>query len=158
MLFGSPGWSGGAVDRRLSHAPTWVQISLSLKAKWRPNRDPTLKLCREHSVKSAPSSGALFCALPATKAVNTVKKKKKPLPPDPAQPQPLVLQCHSSCPVDYDPAKGSGVWDVARRANAGEVDNFPYPRVSLNRILGKTMEAKMMPSIGVNGFRASPPW
>ena len=46
--FGSHGWSGGAVDRlstRLQDAG--FEMSLSLKAKWRPDRD-ALELCREH--------------------------------------------------------------------------------------------------------------
>ncbi|MFR0656790.1 flavodoxin domain-containing protein, partial [Pantoea sp. SIMBA_079] len=46
--FGSHGWSGGAVDRlstRLQDAG--FEMSLSLKAKWRPDQD-ALELCREH--------------------------------------------------------------------------------------------------------------
>ncbi|VTM88834.1 Anaerobic nitric oxide reductase flavorubredoxin [Raoultella ornithinolytica] len=46
--FGSHGWSGGAVDRlstRLQDAG--FEMSLSLKAKWRPDLD-ALELCREH--------------------------------------------------------------------------------------------------------------
>ncbi len=44
----SHGWSGGAVDRlstRLQDAG--FEMSLSLKAKWRPDLD-ALELCREH--------------------------------------------------------------------------------------------------------------
>lgn len=46
--FGSHGWSGGAVDRlstRLQDAG--FEMSLSLKAKWRPDTD-ALELCRQH--------------------------------------------------------------------------------------------------------------
>lgn len=46
--FGSHGWSGGAVDRlstRLQDAG--FEMSLSLKAKWRPDID-ALELCRQH--------------------------------------------------------------------------------------------------------------
>lgn len=46
--FGSHGWSGGAVDRlstRLQDAG--FEMSLSLKAKWRPDLD-ALELCRQH--------------------------------------------------------------------------------------------------------------
>jgi anaerobic nitric oxide reductase flavorubredoxin len=46
--FGSHGWSGGAVDRlstRLQDAG--FEMSLSLKAKWRPDID-ALEICRQH--------------------------------------------------------------------------------------------------------------
>lgn len=46
--FSSHGWSGGAVDRlstRLQDAG--FEMSLSLKAKWRPDLD-ALELCRQH--------------------------------------------------------------------------------------------------------------
>jgi anaerobic nitric oxide reductase flavorubredoxin len=46
--FGSHGWSGGAVDRlstRLQDAG--FEMSMSLKAKWRPDID-ALELCRQH--------------------------------------------------------------------------------------------------------------
>ena len=46
--FGSHGWSGGAVDRlstRLQDAG--FEMSMSLKAKWRPDID-ALEICRQH--------------------------------------------------------------------------------------------------------------
>ena len=51
--FGSHGWSGGAVDRlstRLQDAG--IEMSLSLKTKWRPNME-ALEECREHGRKLA---------------------------------------------------------------------------------------------------------
>lgn len=60
--FGSHGWSGGAVDRlstRLQDAG--FEMSLSLKAKWRPDQD-ALELCREHGRGNRPSVGARAAA------------------------------------------------------------------------------------------------
>lgn len=60
--FGSHGWSGGAVDRlstRLQDAG--FEMSLSLKAKWRPDQD-ALELCREPRSRNRPSVGARAAA------------------------------------------------------------------------------------------------
>lgn len=75
--FGSHGWSGGAVDRlstRLQDAG--FEMSLSLKAKWRPDQD-ALELCREHGREIARQWA--LAPLPQS-TVNTVVKEE-PLPP-----------------------------------------------------------------------------
>ncbi|MCV4783451.1 flavodoxin domain-containing protein, partial [Escherichia coli] len=67
--FGSHGWSGGAVDRlstRLQDAG--FEMSLSLKAKWRPDID-ALELCRQHG-RDIARQWALS-ALPVAEAATT---------------------------------------------------------------------------------------
>ncbi|NYZ52067.1 anaerobic nitric oxide reductase flavorubredoxin, partial [Escherichia coli] len=66
-------WSGGAVDRlstRLQDAG--FEMSLSLKAKWRPDQD-ALELCREHGREIARQWA--LAPLPQS-TVNTVVKEE----------------------------------------------------------------------------------
>ncbi|MGV8777042.1 anaerobic nitric oxide reductase flavorubredoxin, partial [Pseudomonas aeruginosa] len=67
------GWGGGAVDRlstRLQDAG--FEMSLSLKAKWRPDQD-ALELCREHGREIARQWA--LAPLPQS-TVNTVVKEE----------------------------------------------------------------------------------
>jgi anaerobic nitric oxide reductase flavorubredoxin len=128
--FGSHGWSGGAVDRlstRLQDAG--FEMSLSLKAKWRPDID-ALEICRQHGRDIArqwaltplpqaaqPSEQQETCACAAEAA---------------ADPGPR-MQC-SVCQWIYDPALGEPLQDVAPGTPWSDVpDNFLCPECSLGK-------------------------
>ncbi len=77
--FGSHGWSGGAVDRlstRLQDAG--FEMSLSLKAKWRPDID-ALELCRQHGRDIARQWAPRRCRL--LKQRQRRNHKTAPVPP-----------------------------------------------------------------------------
>jgi anaerobic nitric oxide reductase flavorubredoxin len=128
--FGSHGWSGGAVDRlstRLQDAG--FEMSLSLKAKWRPDID-ALEVCRQHGRDIArqwalaplpqaaePTAQQETCACAAAAA---------------ADPGPR-MQC-SVCQWIYDPELGEPLQDVAPGTPWSDVpENFLCPECSLGK-------------------------
>ncbi len=105
--FGSHGWSGGAVDRlstRLQDAG--FEMSLSLKAKWRPDQD-ALELCREHGREIARQWA--LAPLPQSTVNTVVKEETSATTTADLGPR---MQC-SVCQWIYDPAKGEPMQDVA---------------------------------------------
>jgi anaerobic nitric oxide reductase flavorubredoxin len=107
--FGSHGWSGGAVDRlstRLQDAG--FEMSMSLKAKWRPDID-ALEICRQHG-RDIARQWALAPLPDAAKPPNSRKPAPVPLPPPPIGPR---MQC-SVCQWIYDPELGEPLQDVAQ--------------------------------------------
>jgi anaerobic nitric oxide reductase flavorubredoxin len=126
--FGSHGWSGGAVDRlstRLQAAG--LEMSLSLKAKWRPDLD-ALEICREHGREIARQWALTPLSSPA--AVNVANE---PRPADYAVDAGPAMQC-SVCQWIYDPAKGEPNQDVAPGTQWNEVpDSFLCPECSLGK-------------------------
>ena len=126
--FGSHGWSGGAVDRlstRLQDAG--FEMSLSLKAKWRPDID-ALALCREHGREIARQWATT--PLPAQAAVaeqNTVEEVITCADLGPR------MQC-SVCQWIYDPATGEPMQDVQPGTAWRDVpDTFLCPECSLGK-------------------------
>jgi anaerobic nitric oxide reductase flavorubredoxin len=74
--FGSHGWSGGAVDRlstRLQDAG--FEMSMSLKAKWRPDID-ALEICRQHGREIARQ----WALAPLPDATVKTPNSRKPAP------------------------------------------------------------------------------
>ena len=126
--FGSHGWSGGAVDRlstRLQDAG--FEMSLSLKAKWRPDQD-ALELCREHGREIARQWA--LAPLPQSTVNTVVKEETSANTTADLGPR---MQC-SVCQWIYDPAKGEPMQDVAPGTPWSEVpDNFLCPECSLGK-------------------------
>ncbi|HFP0928307.1 TPA: anaerobic nitric oxide reductase flavorubredoxin [Escherichia coli] len=126
--FGSHGWSGGAVDRlstRLQDAG--FEMSLSLKAKWRPDQD-ALELCREHGREIARQWA--LAPLPQSTVNTVVKEETSATTTADLGPR---MQC-SVCQWIYDPAKGEPMQDVAPGTPWNEVpDNFLCPECSLGK-------------------------
>ena len=126
--FGSHGWSGGAVDRlstRLQDAG--FEMSLSLKAKWRPDQD-ALELCREHGREIARQWA--LAPLPQSTVNKVVKEETSATTTADLGPR---MQC-SVCQWIYDPAKGEPMQDVAPGTPWSEVpDNFLCPECSLGK-------------------------
>ena len=126
--FGSHGWSGGAVDRlstRLQDAG--FEMSLSLKAKWRPDQD-ALELCREHGREIARQWA--LAPLPQSTVNTVVKEETSATTTADLGPR---MQC-SVCQWIYDPAKGEPMQDVAPGTPWSEVpDNFLCPECSLGK-------------------------
>ena len=126
--FGSHGWSGGAVDRlstRLQDAG--FEMSLSLKAKWRPDQD-ALELCREHGREIARQWA--LAPLPQSTVNSVVKEETSATTTADLGPR---MQC-SVCQWIYDPAKGEPMQDVAPGTPWSEVpDNFLCPECSLGK-------------------------
>ena len=107
-----------------------LKLSMSLKAKWRPDLD-VLELCREHgreiarqwalsplpvaAVQTAPEQENCACAAAAAADLGP------------------SMQC-SVCQWIYDPAKGEPMQDVAPGTPWSEVpDNFLCPECSLGK-------------------------
>lgn len=128
--FGSHGWSGGAVDRlstRLQDAG--FEMSLSLKAKWRPDLD-ALELCRQHG-RDIARQWAL-APLPEA-APKAVAAESAPVETPAAADLGPCMQC-SVCQWIYDPEKGEPLQDVAPGTPWSEVpDNFLCPECSLGK-------------------------
>jgi len=127
--FGSHGWSGGAVDRlstRLQDAG--FEMSMSLKAKWRPDID-ALEMCRQHG-RDLARQWAL-APLPEV----TAKPAEQPQTCSAAASADLGprMQC-SVCQWIYDPELGEPLQDVAPGTPWSEVpDNFLCPECSLGK-------------------------
>jgi anaerobic nitric oxide reductase flavorubredoxin len=127
--FGSHGWSGGAVDRlstRLQDAG--FEMSMSLKAKWRPDID-ALEICRQHG-RDIARQWAL-APLPEV----TAKPAEQPQTCSAAASADLGprMQC-SVCQWIYDPELGEPLQDVAPGTPWSEVpDNFLCPECSLGK-------------------------
>ncbi|MGK3250646.1 anaerobic nitric oxide reductase flavorubredoxin [Klebsiella pneumoniae] len=129
--FGSHGWSGGAVDRlstRLQDAG--FEMSLSLKAKWRPDID-ALELCRQHG-RDIARQWALS-PLPVAEAATTPEPQDCACAAAAAADLGPMMQC-SVCQWVYDPAKGEPNQDVQPGTPWSEVpDNFLCPECSLGK-------------------------
>jgi len=129
--FGSHGWSGGAVDRlstRLQDAG--FEMSMSLKAKWRPDLD-ALEICRQHGRDIArqwalaPLPEATAKATPEQEACACAAAAAADLGPR--------MQC-SVCQWIYDPATGEPMQDVQPGTPWSDVpDNFLCPECSLGK-------------------------
>ena len=128
--FGSHGWSGGAVDRlstRLQDAG--FEMSLSLKAKWRPDLD-ALEVCREHGREIARQWA--LSPLPASPAKHAAPVATPCAAPAAADLGPK-MQC-SVCQWIYDPEQGEPNQDVQPGTPWSEVpDNFLCPECSLGK-------------------------
>jgi len=128
--FGSHGWSGGAVDRlstRLQDAG--FEMSLSLKAKWRPDLD-ALEVCREHGREIARQWA--LSPLPASQAKHAAPEATPCAAPAAADLGPK-MQC-SVCQWIYDPEQGEPNQDVQPGTPWSEVpDNFLCPECSLGK-------------------------
>lgn len=129
--FGSHGWSGGAVDRlstRLQDAG--FEMSLSLKAKWRPDLD-ALELCRQHGREIARQWA--LAPLPETIVKTATKEEECACAAAAAADLGPSMQC-SVCQWIYDPAKGEPLQDVAPGTPWSDVpDNFLCPECSLGK-------------------------
>jgi anaerobic nitric oxide reductase flavorubredoxin len=128
--FGSHGWSGGAVDRlstRLQDAS--FEMSLSLKAKWRPDLD-ALEVCREHGREIARQWA--LSPLPAS-ADKKASAEQSACAAAAAADLGPSMQC-SVCQWIYDPAKGEPNQDVQPGTPWSDVpDNFLCPECSLGK-------------------------
>lgn len=117
-----------AVDRlstRLQDAG--FEMSLSLKAKWRPDQD-ALELCREHGREIARQWA--LAPLPQSTVNTVVKEETSATTTADLGPR---MQC-SVCQWIYDPAKGEPMQDVAPGTPWSEVpDNFLCPECSLGK-------------------------
>ncbi len=119
--FGSHGWSGGAVDRlstRLQDAG--FEMSMSLKAKWRPDID-ALELCRQHG-RDIARQWAL-APLPDMNAKNPAPQQACATAVADGGPR---MQC-SVCQWIYDPAQGEPLQDVAPVPLVRRAGQFPLP-------------------------------
>ena len=129
--FGSHGWSGGAVDRlstRLQDAG--FEMSLSLKAKWRPDID-ALELCRQHGREIARQWA--LAPLPTPLNTTPVEASACACAAKAAADSGPSMQC-SVCQWIYDPAKGEPMQDVAPGTAWCDVpDNFLCPECSLGK-------------------------
>jgi anaerobic nitric oxide reductase flavorubredoxin len=115
--FGSHGWSGGAVDRlstRLQDAG--FEMSLSLKAKWRPDLD-ALELCREHGREIARQWALSRCRSPQPNRAGTGKlrlcRSSRSRPVDAVQRLPVGLRSgerrtEPGCPAGDAVERGPG--------------------------------------------------
>jgi anaerobic nitric oxide reductase flavorubredoxin len=115
--FGSHGWSGGAVDRlstRLQDAG--FEMSLSLKAKWRPDID-ALELCRQHGRDIARQWALSRCRLLKHAAPEPTAPVPPPRPPisahDAVQRLPVGLRpgerrTEPGCPAGYAVERSAG--------------------------------------------------
>jgi len=128
--FGSHGWSGGAVDRlstRLQDAG--FEMSLSLKAKWRPDMD-ALELCRAHGREIARQWATT--PLPAA-AVNAPQAAVAEAEAKTCADLGPRMQC-SVCQWIYDPQTGEPMQDVAPGTAWSDVpDTFLCPECSLGK-------------------------
>ncbi|SQI97400.1 anaerobic nitric oxide reductase flavorubredoxin [Klebsiella oxytoca] len=128
--FGSHGWSGGAVDRlstRLQDAG--FEMSLSLKAKWRPDLD-ALELCREHGREIARQWA--LSPLPVTSEAKAAPEATSCAAAATADLGPK-MQC-SVCQWIYDPEQGEPNQDVQPGTPWSDVpDNFLCPECSLGK-------------------------
>ncbi|ENO3501806.1 anaerobic nitric oxide reductase flavorubredoxin [Salmonella enterica] len=126
--FGSHGWSGGAVDRlstRLQDAG--FEMSLSLKAKWRPDLD-ALELCRQHGRDIARQ----LALAPLPETTQQIAPVEETITCTAADLGPK-MQC-SVCQWIYDPALGEPLQDVAPGTPWNDVpDNFLCPECSLGK-------------------------
>ncbi|TQS56497.1 anaerobic nitric oxide reductase flavorubredoxin, partial [Salmonella enterica subsp. enterica serovar Typhimurium] len=126
--FGSHGWSGGAVDRlstRLQDAG--FEMSLSLKAKWRPDLD-ALELCRQHGRDIARQ----WALAPLPETTQQIAPVEETITCTAADLGPK-MQC-SVCQWIYDPALGEPLQDVAPGTPWNDVpDNFLCPECSLGK-------------------------
>ncbi|EKJ50614.1 anaerobic nitric oxide reductase flavorubredoxin [Escherichia coli] len=117
-----------AVDRlstRLQDAG--FEMSLSLKAKWRPDQD-ALELCREHGREIARQWA--LAPLPQSTVNTVVKEETSATTTADLGPR---MQC-SVCQWIYDPAKGEPMQDVAPGTPWSDVpDNFLCPECSLGK-------------------------
>jgi anaerobic nitric oxide reductase flavorubredoxin len=129
--FGSHGWSGGAVDRlstRLQDAG--FEMSLSLKAKWRPDID-ALEICRQHG-RDIAHQWAL-APLPEAAAEPTEQQEACACAAAAAADLGPRMQC-SVCQWIYDPELGEPLQDVAPGTPWRDVpDNFLCPECSLGK-------------------------
>lgn len=123
--FGSFGWTGGAVDRiqtRLMDAG--FDISLSLKAKWRPDGD-ALADCREHGRKIARE----WALHPLTTLVTISDKPTTGATETPSQ----SMICNV-CQWVYDPALGEPLQNVSPGTAWSDVpDSFLCPGCALGK-------------------------
>jgi len=123
--FGSHGWSGGAVDRlstRLQDAG--LEMSLSLKAKWRPDGD-ALDICRAHGREIA-QQWALVATIDVAPQESVVETKSD------ADLGPR-MQC-SVCQWVYYHETGEPMQDVAAGTPWNDVpDSFLCPECSLGK-------------------------
>ncbi|MGF2933189.1 rubredoxin, partial [Klebsiella pneumoniae] len=121
----------GAVDRlstRLQDAG--FEMSLSLKAKWRPDID-ALELCRQHG-RDIARQWALS-PLPVAEAATTPEPQDCACAAAAAADLGPMMQC-SVCQWVYDPAKGEPNQDVQPGTPWSEVpDNFLCPECSLGK-------------------------
>jgi anaerobic nitric oxide reductase flavorubredoxin len=106
------------------------EMSLSLKAKWRPDSD-ALEVCRQHGREIARQWA--LAPLP----VSNISPVTPPADAPAAQPDAADLgpcmQC-SVCQWIYDPAKGEPLQDVAPGTPWSDVpDNFLCPECSLGK-------------------------
>ncbi len=112
-------------QRRLQDAG--FEMSLSLKAKWRPDQD-ALELCREHGREIARQWA--LAPLPQSTVNTVVKEETSATTTADLGPR---MQC-SVCQWIYDPAKGEPMQDVAPGTPWSEVpDNFLCPECSLGK-------------------------
>jgi anaerobic nitric oxide reductase flavorubredoxin len=129
--FGSHGWSGGAVDRlstRLQDAG--FEMSMSLKAKWRPDID-ALEICRQHG-RDIARQWAL-APLPEVAAKATEQQEACACAAAAAAELGPRMQC-SVCQWIYDPELGEPLQDVAPGTPWSDVpDNFLCPECSLGK-------------------------
>ena len=143
--FGSYGWTGGAVDRiqtRLMDAG--FDISISLKAKWRPDGS-ALALCREHGRQLA-RQWALH-PLEAPRPITTTQAAVTPAPVMPAavakapQAAPVAAEWDDDQPMlctvcqwVYDPAQGEPDQLVAPGTPWAQVpDSFLCPGCGIGK-------------------------
>ena len=140
--FGSYGWTGGAVDRiqtRLMDAG--FDISISLKAKWRPDGS-ALAECREHGRQLA-RQWALH-PLDAPRPITTTQTTVTPVPAMPAvEPQAAAAAAEwdddqamlcTVCQWVYDPAQGEPDQLVAPGTPWAQVpDSFLCPGCGIGK-------------------------
>ena len=143
--FGSYGWTGGAVDRiqtRLMDAG--FDISLSLKAKWRPDGS-ALALCREHGRQLA-RQWALH-PLEAPRPITTTQAAVTPAPVMPAAVAKAPQAASAASALDddqsmlctvcqwvYDPAQGEPDQLVAPGTPWAQVpDSFLCPGCGIGK-------------------------
>ncbi|SFC75782.1 anaerobic nitric oxide reductase flavorubredoxin [Pragia fontium] len=128
--FGSFGWTGGAVDRiqtRLMDAG--FNISLSLKAKWRPDCS-ALEECREHGGKIAREWALHPLNTPAPLISSTNNANKSEIT---AASTGVCMIC-SVCQWVYDPALGEPLQNVAPGTSWSDVpESFLCPACALGK-------------------------
>ncbi|SUB82776.1 Anaerobic nitric oxide reductase flavorubredoxin [Pragia fontium] len=128
--FGSFGWTGGAVDRiqtRLMDAG--FNISLSLKAKWRPDCR-ALEECREHGGKIAREWALHQLNTPAPLISSTNNANKSEIT---AASTGVCMIC-SVCQWVYDPALGEPLQNVAPGTSWSDVpESFLCPACALGK-------------------------
>ena len=103
-------------------------MSLSLKAKWRPDLD-ALELCRQHGRDIARQ----WALAPLPEAGEQATMKENACATAAAADLGPCMQC-SVCQWIYDPAKGEPLQDVAPGTPWSDVpDNFLCPECSLGK-------------------------